>query len=70
MKADDNTLRIEFLIKNSLLKITSDETGWDVLYQDKNDRRYWELIYYKSEMHGGGPPLLQLIAEEDVQKKY
>jgi len=33
----------------------TDYNGWDVLYLDPADGRYWERILPSSEMHGGGP---------------
>ena len=50
--------RIEYLISNYLKKVASDSSGWNTLYQDPQDNRYWELIYPNSELHGGGPPSL------------
>ncbi len=68
--ADATCARIEWLITNELKKIATDATGWDVLYQDPNDGRYWELTYPESEMHGGGPPKLTLLSNAEAQIKY
>ena len=70
MEADDVTKRIRELIRSELRKVAADESGWDVLYQDPADGRYWERIYPQSEMHGGGPPTLRNISVEDAKKKY
>lgn len=70
MVADEQCKRIQSLMTYYLKKIAIDKTGWDVLLQDPNDDRYWELIYSNSEMHGGGPPSLLLIFESEVKKKY
>lgn len=70
MIADEQCERIQWLTTNYLKKIALDKTGWDVLFQDPNDSRYWELIYPNSGMHGGGPPSLILISESEAKEKY
>ena len=70
MIADGQCERIQWLTANYLKKITFDKTGWDFLFQDPNDNRYWELIYLNSEMHGGGPPSLILLSEAEAKNKY
>lgn len=67
---DDISKRIEWLINNQLEKIGVDQSGWDILYIDPTDNRYWELTYPKSEMQGGGPPTLTLISKEIANKRY
>ncbi|RYE26746.1 MAG: hypothetical protein EOP45_03375 [Sphingobacteriaceae bacterium] len=68
--ADEQSLRIERLIANYLTKIKTDYSGWDTLYRDPDDGRYWELIYPKSEMQGGGPPSLILLSDDQASNKY
>jgi hypothetical protein len=70
MTADDTSVRIDWLVKHVLTEIATDFSGWDVLYQDPKDGRYWELTYPQSEMHGGGPPRLRYMPEEEARKKY
>lgn len=70
MTADEQSLRIERLITSYLTKIKTDCSGWDTLYMDPNDGRYWELIYHKSEMQGGGPPSLILLSSDQASRKY
>ena len=67
---DEVCIRINWLLLNSLKEITKDESGWDTLYMDPNDKRYWELTYQQSQMHGGGPPSLTNLSIDDVYKKY
>lgn len=62
--------RIDYLINHVLQKIGYDESGWDVLYRDPNDARFWELTYPQSHMHGGGPPRLTSITIEQARVKY
>ncbi|MCZ6587103.1 MAG: Imm27 family immunity protein [Alphaproteobacteria bacterium] len=62
--------RIRYLIVNALKKVASTDDGWDVLYVDPNDSRYWELIYAESYMHGGGPPTLRHLSSTAAAEKY
>jgi len=70
MKADSICERIESLVSSYLIEIDEDESGWNKLYQDPEDKRYWELLYPESEMHGGGPPLLRNLSLQEAKKKY
>lgn len=67
---DEVTSRIKFLTNNHLLKLGTSHDGWGTLYQDSKDSRLWELVYEKSELHGGGPPSLLNLSEEVAQRKY
>ncbi|HVR55687.1 MAG TPA: Imm27 family immunity protein [Pseudolabrys sp.] len=70
--ADETCKRIDELVKSSLEKIAvSKECGaWETLYRDPKDGRYWEKTYPQSEMHGGGPPKLQVLSPEQAKAKY
>lgn len=70
MLADDTCARIDWLINQGLTKIATDASGWQILYQDPGDGRYWELTYPQSEMHGGGPPRLHYLSDEQAENKY
>lgn len=60
--------RILFLTEKYLKQIFDD--GWEKLYQDSDDLRYWELTYPRSEWHGGGPPLLRYLTDEEAIARY
>jgi immunity protein 27 of polymorphic toxin system len=60
--------RIEWLTTHHFRKIAGG--GWETLFQDPDDARYWERTYSQSEMHGGGPPALKCISREEAQNKY
>jgi|SRR6266446_5058120 len=68
--ADATCQRIEQLTREELQEFARDPTGWDVLFKDPNDGRFWELTYPQSEMHGGGPPRLTHVSAHEVAKKY
>lgn len=67
---DDTCRRIERLIETHLEAIGKDPSGWDTLYRDPTDGRFWELIYPQSDLHGGGPPMLRQVGAEEVRVKY
>jgi hypothetical protein len=70
MLADEQCQRIDWLRQYYLTKITSDKSGWITLYQDPEDKRYWELNFPKGEMQGGGPPALLFLSENEARRKY
>ena len=70
IKKDNIALRIDYLKDDYLIRVGTDDSGWDILYQDPSDNRYWELVYTDSEIQGGGAPLLQNLSIDSVRKKY
>ncbi|MBK7985535.1 MAG: hypothetical protein IPK11_01125 [Ignavibacteria bacterium] len=70
IKADNISVRIENLTSCYLIEISEDESGWKKLYQDPEDKRYWELSYPESEIHGGGAPVLKNLSILEVKEKY
>ena len=70
MSADKAAIRISKVVKDHLIEVARDSSGWDVLYRDPNDGRHWELTYPQSEMHGGGPPKLKCLSTDEVRMKY
>lgn len=67
---DEISERIVYLVTHRLTAIATDQSGWFRLYQDPTDLRYWQLSYPDSELHGGGAPMLENIAEAMAQNKY
>ena len=67
---DDVCRQIRSAIKTNLHLIATSADGWERLYQDFNDGRYWELFYPDGEMQGGGPPGLRLAGADDIRQKY
>lgn len=70
VEADANCSRIEQLIESDLREVACDGSGWDILYMDPSDGRYWELTYPESQLHGGGPPTLKQLTKEEARNKY
>jgi hypothetical protein len=69
-RADLEEQRIAWLLDNSLKKVAQDQSGWQSLYRDPRDERFWELTLPHSEMHGGGPRRLAFVAESDARSRY
>lgn len=44
------------------------DAGWEILYQDPQDKRYWELIYYNKRLWGYS--MLKHITEAEALIKY
>ena len=72
VRSDVISERIKWLVANHMHKIaiSPESGGWETLYQDPDDGRYWELSYPNSEWHGGGPAQLQQITVEEAKQKY
>jgi hypothetical protein len=67
-------LRINWLASGVLVNVgvDKDSGGWEKLYRDPADGRYWLLTYPHGEMQGGGPPALKQLplTEGEVKEKY
>ena len=72
VQADETAKRIEWLTSSVLEKVAdSPQWGaWETLFRDPDDGRLWERTYPKGEMHGGGPPRLTNISQEQAGAKY
>jgi hypothetical protein len=66
--ADETCDRIKRLTSGVLERIAGG--GWEILYRDPSDGRYWELTYPEGQMHGGGPPRLTYVSEPQARVKY
>jgi len=70
VESDSTCRRIERLIKHQLTKLGSDPSGWDTLFRDPADGRYWELTYPQSDSEGGGPPRLRCMEKDEARQEY
>ena len=66
--ADETCNRIEWLVKDILVEVAVG--NWQKLFRDPDDGRFWEMIYPQSELHGGGPPSLINISEDEASSRY
>ncbi|WP_294736641.1 Imm27 family immunity protein [uncultured Flavobacterium sp.] len=67
---NETVTRINKLVKNYLVKIGTDKTGWEILYQDPKDKRYWGMVFPQGDLQGGGVPSLVNISEEIAMLKF
>lgn len=70
MGADETCQRITDMTAGYLIELGRDSSGWETLYRDPHDGRFWELTYPESELQGGGPPQLRYLPEEAAKLKY
>ncbi len=70
MDGDAGCKRVEALVANYLELVAVSASGWEKLYRDPKDSRYWEWTHLQSEMHGGGPASLRVISPEAAKEKY
>jgi Immunity protein 27 len=70
MVEDETSLLIRELIQKRLQKIAVDSSGWETLYQDPQDERFWELSFPHGEMQGGGPMTLRVLSDDSARLKY
>jgi hypothetical protein len=62
--------RIFWLVSRRLLARGHASHGWDQLYLDPRDGRYWELTFPEGSLHGGGPRLLTCVGAGVAREKY
>ena len=62
--------RISWLVMNSLKRIAFTQGGYEILYQDPTDGRYWELTFPTPRGHGTGPQKLSLLTRRAALEKY
>lgn len=59
--ADNVSRRIQDLVDKELKLVSVSRDGWTKIFEDPQDGRLWELSFPQGEMHGGGPPKLQVV---------
>ena len=67
---DFNSKRIDYLTNNVLTDILVHDNGWNRLFVDERDNRYWELHFRNSELQGGGPKSLVVLDKAEVLRRY
>ena len=56
----------EYYIRDHLRKVSTDPQTWEVLLECPNTGMRWLERFPKSELHGGGPPVLDRL-NDDVE---
>jgi hypothetical protein len=69
-RLDEVDRRIFWLVTRRLIARGQVHQGWEQLYQDPRDGRFWELTFPEGSLHGGGPRLLTCIDEDRAREKY
>ena len=67
---DDVDRRIFWLVRHSLRPCGIANGGWDQLFIDPRDGRYWELTFPHGSLHGGGPRRLTHLPAALAKAKY
>jgi hypothetical protein len=78
IKSDDRVVgdeaceRVIFLTGHYLIKLGASEQsgGWETLFRDPSDGRYWMRTYPHGEWHGGGPPALISLTLDEASAKF
>ena len=70
MTPDSVLQRIRLLLEHDLEFVAVSPNGWDRLYRDPSDHRYWERFLPHGEMQGGGPESLRVLDSREAQEKY
>ena len=67
---DEACERIRELVTAQLTPLARSPDGWSSLYRDPSDGRLWEHSYPQSDQHGGGPPELVVVTQEQARARY
>jgi hypothetical protein len=67
---DETCERVQMLTDEYLIKVGTDSSGWETLFRDPEDGRYWERTYPHGDWHGGGPPALYYLSDKEATEKY
>ncbi len=70
MVEDEASVLIRQLTANRFQRIALAASGWEILYQDPQDQRFWELYFPHGDMQGGGPMALRVLSDEAAKLKY
>jgi hypothetical protein len=70
IEGDEVCNRVDMLTDGYLVELGTDWTGWETLFRDPGDGRYWERTFPQSGMHGGGPRALFNLSEVEARVKY
>jgi hypothetical protein len=69
-ETDDVDARIFRLVREKLEHVASAAEGWDQLFRDPADDRYWELTFPHGSLYGGGPRQLTVVDAARAAAKY
>jgi hypothetical protein len=55
---------------SSLTKVSQDESGWEVYYDDDRTGEHWIMDYPDSGRHGGGGPRLRRLPKASAPPAF
>ena len=64
---DETCKMINHLIDQVFSLIEVNTEDWQAIYQNPHDESLWRLSYPNSELHGGGPPMLERIPNNSFE---
>lgn len=67
--ADDTCLKIEEMVATFVSAGRSSD-GWSTLFRDPVTGAFWERSYLQGHLHGGGPPCLVRLTNEQAKVRY
>ena len=67
---DEVDRRIFWLVARRLIACGHAAGGWEQLYRDPRDGRFWELTFPHGSLHGGGPRRLEHVDASVARAKY
>jgi hypothetical protein len=67
---DGADARILWLVNRRLVHVGTRDGGWEQLYRDPRDGRYWELTFPHGSLHGGGHRQLSRLSSHEAQTRY
>ncbi|MDZ7679051.1 MAG: Imm27 family immunity protein [Acidimicrobiales bacterium] len=53
-----------------LRELVNDDLRWITVFIDDKTGQLWRMSFPHSEMHGGGPPLLEPVTREEVLQEF
>jgi hypothetical protein len=69
-RPDVHELRIRWLVADCLEPLGTTANGWDWLFRDPRDGRWWEQTFPLGSLHGSGPRRLAVIDRTAALAKY
>lgn len=70
MTSDDACKRVQRLTAEYLQEVARAKRGWEKLYRDPVDGRYWEISYPFGGGQAAGPATLRCVELAAVQERY
>jgi hypothetical protein len=67
---DEVDRRIFWLVTRRLVPRGIAHGGWQQLFEDPRDGRYWELGFPEGSLHGGGPRRLECVSVAVARERY